>query len=339
MLFRQAQIDKFFKKPDAGIKCFVIYGSNEGLIASLVKKLTQTVVEDIYDPFRVVYLNDVDEGAVSAEYNSQSLIGGRRVVVIKDGDNNLTKMFNNIIDKSNSDTLIIVSSMSLNKNSSLVKLATDRDDFALIACYEDRDEDIYATARGIFIEKGITINNEALQILCGRLSSDRLTNLGEIEKLITYIGDKKNVVPDDVLAVIADTSSTDTDDVCYFTAGGNPEKSQKAFLKLINEGVEPISIVRSLTYHFNKLLQCRGIVEEGESIDKAMFKLTPRVIFFRETAFKRQALIWPREKLFGVLDLLYKCERDCKTTGMPVEEVVSYALLQIAGGAAKLARM
>lgn len=38
------------------------------------------------------------------------------------------------------------------------------------------------------------------------------------------------------------------------------------------------------------------------------------------------------------MELLYKCERDCKSTNMPVEEIVSYTLMQIGSAAAKLNR-
>ena len=75
----------------------------------------------------------------------------------------------------------------------------------------------------------------------------------------------------------------------------------------------------------------------GDTVDKAVFKLQPRIIFFRESSFKRQVSIWPREKLLSVLELLYKCERDCKTTNMPVVEIVSYTLMQISSAARKLA--
>lgn len=339
MIFKQAQIEKYLKKSDPVIKCFVVYGTNEGLVAEYAKKLTLTVCTDLYDPFSVVYLNasdvNADAGILFSEYTSQSLMGGRRVIIVKDGDNNLTKNFKALFEGTPSDTLVIVSSTSLNKKSSLVSLGETREDMAVIACYEDRDEDIFATARAMFIENAITIGNEALQLLCSRLSNDRKTNVGEIEKLITFMGDQKNVTLDHISEVIADQSSSNTDDVCYFTAGGYSEKSQASFQKLLNEGDEPISVVRSLTYHFNKILTCLAVIEKGETIDKAVFKLVPKIIFFRESSFKRQLNLWSKDRVFSVLELLYKCERDCKTTNMPVNEIVSYTLMQISSAAAK----
>lgn len=342
MIYKAAQIEKYLKKPEMNIKGFLVYGSNEGLVAEYVRKLILSVSADLYDPFAVVYLNGADvnsdPGLMISEYNSQSLMGGRRAIVIKDADNNLTKHLKALLENYNSDSLLIISSASLNKKSSLVVLAEGNENMAAVACYEDRDEDIFSTARSCFIEAGVTINNEALQLLCARMSNDRLTNLGEIEKLIIYIGDKKNVTPDDIRAVIADQSSSSSEDICYFTAGGYSAKAQAALQKMLNEGEEPVSITRSLTYHFNRLLTCQAVMEKGESLDKSVDKLVPRILFYRVSAFKRQLAIWPRERLFSVLELLYKCEKDCKTTNMPAAEVLSYTILQIASAAAKLAQ-
>ena len=102
----------------------------------------------------------------------------------------------------------------------------------------------------------------------------------------------------------------------------------------MGEGVDPVMIVRGLTYHFMKLLNCLAIMENGEGIDSAVKKLVPRIIFFREPGFKKQLSIWNRDRVFGVLELLYKCERDTRNANMPAEEVVSYALMQVASAAA-----
>ncbi|MBQ8661255.1 MAG: DNA polymerase III subunit delta [Alphaproteobacteria bacterium] len=342
MIYKAAQIDKYLKKPEPGVKAFLVYGSNEGLIAEYVRKLTATVSEDLYDPFCVVYLNGADvnsdPGLLSAEYNSRSLMGGRRVIIVRDADNNLTKQLKPLFESSESDTLVIIYSSSLNKKSSLTVWADGADYAASIACYEDRDEDIFSTARSMFIENSITIGNEALQLLCARLSNDRKSNVGEIEKLITYLGDKRNVTLDDIKAAISDQSTSNTDDVCYYTAGGNSEKSQKALQRLLNEGEEPITIVRALSNHFNRLITCRSYMENGETADNAVNKLVPRLMFYRVSSFKRQLAIWPRERLFSVMELLYKCERDCKTTNYPSVEILSYCLMQVSSAAAKLGK-
>ena len=342
MIFKQAQIDRYFKKPDLGLRCFVVYGQNEGLVAENVRSLMKTVVKDVYDPFSTVYLQSgevlSDISILFSEFSSQSLMGGRRVIYLKDADNNLTKHLKALLEIK-TDTLLVISSASLNKKSSLVALAEGSEECVAIACYEDRDEDIFATARGVLVEKGFMLKNDALQLLCSRLSSDRKTTLNELNKLMIYMGDKKDISFEDILSVISDQSNSSLDDVIYNVASGFSEKAQKAFEKLINDGTEPVSIVRSVSNHFQRLVLCRGYLEEGESIDKVLYKLTPRVMFFRETSFKKQVSIWGREKLFSVIELLYKCEKDCKTTNMPAKDIVAYTLLQVASAAAKLSRV
>lgn len=342
MIYKQVQIDKFLKRPDNSLRAVLVYGSNEGLMSEYVKGFTKAICPDVNDPFRVAYLNGADvngdPGVLFGEYGSQSLMGGRRVIVVKDADNNLTKHLKSLFDTAKSDTLLIISSGSLNKKSSLVKLGEDSEDIAVIPCYEDRDEDIYGAARAKFVEGGYTIGNEALQLLCARLSNDRKSSMGEIDKLMTYMGDRKNITSDDVVAIISDNSASTADDVCYFVAGGQTEKALAAFNKLLNEGSEPISIIRNVTYHFSKILSCMGMMEQGETIDKALMRMTPPIIFFRKASFKGQVSLWPKDRLFSVLELLYKCERDCKTTNMPAVELVSFTLMQIASAAAKLSR-
>ncbi len=340
MIYKQVQIDRFLKKPDTSLKVVVIYGTNGGLIAEYVKNFTKAIVPDINDAFQVSNLLweniSSDVGLLAGEYGAQSLLGGRRVVIVQEVDNNLTKPLKSMLDTVNSDTLLILSSTSLNKKSSLVSLAEERDDFASIPCYEDRDEAIFATAKQMFIDGGYTINNEALQLLCSRLSNDRKSNISEIEKLMIYMGTRKNITNDDVIQVISDNSAASGDDVCYFTASGQTDKALQAYNKLLNEGSEPASIIRNLMYHFMKILGSVAQMEKGETLDAAIAKITPPIIFFRKNSFKTQVSMWKRERLLGVMELLYKAERDCKTTGMPAEEIVSYTIMQIASAAAKM---
>lgn len=341
MIYKAGQIERFYKKPDDSVKAWIIYGANEGLIAEYVKNLTKSIAPDIFDPFQVVYLNgddvNADAGVLIGEFNAQSLMGGRRVIVIKDADNNLTKVFKTMFEDAKSDTLVIAYSSTLNKKSSLVKLGEDTSYFGVVACYEDRDEDIFSTIRTTLSAQKIAITNDALQLMGARLSNDRRSNLGEIEKLITYVGEKTQVTPDDVLAVISDTSSSSSDDLCYAAAGGQKDKVMQAYQKLINEGTEPSLILRSLYFHFLKILTCLSFMEEGQNVDAAMKKLTPRIIFFREAAFRRQVLIWNRDRVFSVINLLYQAEKDTRNANMPTEDLVSYTLLQVASAAASAA--
>ena len=339
MNYKQTDIEHFIKKADPNIKCVLLFGTNEGMIADLSKQVAEAVCSDLSDAFRVAYLQmeaiEKDVGLLYGEYNAASLMGGRRVIIIKDANNNLTKPLKDLFENSSSDTLIVLSSLTLNTKSSLVTYLKDCPNAGVMGCYEDREQNINAYVSDFFIKNNITIEIPAMQLLCQRLSSDRKASAGELDKLLTYIGSKRNVTIEDVKKAVSNTAESSVEDLCYYVCGGNAQKTLQSYSLLLNEGEEPVMILRVIASHFIKLLGCIAELETGKTADMIATALRPPLMFYRKSDFISFFKIWKRESVFDVLSLLYKAEKDCKTTGNPAEEIASYTLMQIAGAAKK----
>lgn len=336
MNIKPEQVDSIVKSLPHNIRGVVIYGSNEGMISTLSQQFIKAISPDIYDAFHVSYLDmsdiTADVGALYAEFNAQSLMGGRRVVVVKDATNLLTKTLKELFASSPSDTLLIATSTALKTKDSLAVLAKDEDGFYGIGCYDDRDEDITAFASKFISKNGFSIDNSSFQLLCSRLSNDRKISANELDKLITYMGSKKNIELKDILTVISDTSASSQEDLCYFVALGQTEKAIASYNRLIFEGEQPVALIRAISYHFMKLLDCAVKMEKGETADKVVFALRPPLMFFRKNAFISQLKVWNRSRIMNALTLLYQTERECKTTDFPAEQNASFTIMRIANG-------
>ena len=340
MNYKKTDIDRYLKTPDSSVRCVLIFGSNEGMIADLAQKFILSVVPDVSDAFLVSNLAveavEKDVGLLFGEYNAASLMGGRRVVVIKDVNNNLTKTLKELFESSTSDTLLVMTSLTLNTKSSLVSFVKDATFGALISCYDDRAEDISTYVKSFFKAQNITIATDAFELLCQRLSVDRKASSGELEKLLTYIGSKRNITFEDVQKAVSDTYASTFEDMCYFTASGHSEGALRSYRFLLNEGEEPVQILRQLTYHFLKIIECVSQIEKGATPDNAASTLRPPLMWFRKADFVMQLRFWRKSSVLDVLSLLYKAEKECKTTGYPSEEITGYTLMQIASAAKKL---
>ena len=178
-----------------------------------------------------------------------------------------------------------------------------------------------------------------MEILCQRLSADRKISLGELEKLKTYIGTRKNVVLDDVLKAVGDASNNSVEDFCFYVASGQMEKAVKTYQSLLYEGEEPASLIRTLSYHFLKILECIAKIENGGTAEFALSSVKPPVMWFRKSEFLMQLKIWKKSTVFDVLMLLYKAEKDCKLTNLPSDDIASWTVMQVTGAARKMKAM
>lgn len=337
MNFKPAQLENSLKSLGTNIKCIVLFGTNEGAIADLQKKCAEAVCGSVEDAFSYAQLemeNISKEGQeVYAEFYAQSLMGGRRAVVVKGADNNLAPVLKNMIPETTSENVLILSSTSLNTKSSLITWAKDREDVIVCGFYEDREGDLGSITQNMLHDKGLTADVPTLQLLCARLSPDRKLNQGEIDKLAIYMGSRTQVTPEDVRAAVSDVAGANVEDLCYFVAGGLVKKACNMYERLLKEGVEPATLVRQLSYHFAKLLGCAAQMEAGKSLDDAVKTIRPPLMFYRRSAFENQLKIWNRPRILRIMKALYDSERECKTTNMPAEQNAGYLVLRLSDAA------
>lgn len=340
MNFKAAQLENFCAHPDSAIKCVVLFGPNEGEIATLKQKCIKAICGDVNDSFNFAQLNmetiSKDGDEIYAEFHAQSLMGGRRIVVVNNADNSLAPFLKDMLPDSPSDNLLLLTSSSMNTKSSFITWAKERTDVVIVGCYEDREADIAQDTARMLQEKGLTTDMQTMQFLCARLSPDRKINQGEIDKLAIYMGEKHIITSEDVKSVISDVAGANFEDLCYHIAGGETRKACNVFNRLINEGEEPALIIRQISYHFSKLLGSVAQLEEGKTADQVIQGMRPPLMFYRKDAYKMQLQIWHKEQLFAALSVLYDCERDCKTTGLPATLCAEHAIMRLAGGAQKM---
>lgn len=340
MIFKQPQIDAFIKKNDPTIKVIILYGQNVGMVADYCKKIALTITTDLYDPFTTSHLiwDDIsdDIGLLSSELNSRSLMGNRKVIILKEADNDLTKNLKEIMQQSPFDNLLIVCCKPTLKASGSLISMTSMPDVAGFACYEDKDKSLATSVRSTLIEKGVTYSNDAFSILCSRLSNDRMSNLNEIEKLITYVGTKKHIEATDVTAIVFDQAVSGSDDLCFHAFSGEKAITLNNLKHLLNEGTEEVAIIRALLRHVYRLLDGKALMEKGDTALSAIKAVLPKNMFNYHDAGASQLNFWPKNRLFDVMTLLYKTEKDCKTTDIPTTEVVTYTILSILSAAKKL---
>ena len=197
-----------------------------------------------------------------------------------------------------------------------------------IACYPEEAKDVAAFIRETLGAQEIQISSAALPLMVERLSENRLATKRELDKLICYLGDKKTVDISDVQAVITDTQNSSVDTFCCAVATGQREVAEKEYRLMLENGEDPVSIIRILSLYFNKLLDASETMERmGMAV--ALKKIMKPAQFRLESSFQKQIQIWKKSFILKVLSLLIEAEKQAKSTGLPAELMLDRVILQI----------
>ena len=98
---------------------------------------------------------------------------------------------------------------------------------------------------------------------------------------------------------------------------------------MLENGENPVSIIRILYMYFNRLLDAsETMIQVGP--DAALKKIMKPAQFRLESQFRTQLQIWKKSFVLKVLNLLIEAERQAKTTGLPAELILDRVVMQIA---------
>jgi DNA polymerase-3 subunit delta len=342
------QIESFVKAPDDAARVILVYGPDQGLIKERSKKMAITVISDLNDPFNVAtFTSDkiISEPALFYdEANAQSLMGGNRLIFIKNATDGLSVLLKEYLENPSNETLVIVEADDLGPRSSLRKLCEASKRAAAVPCYIDDERTLAQIIRDMCTHAGYGIDQDALIAFSGAIIGDRVIARNEIEKLILYKGISSSyqgfegeavreklgqININDIYASCGDVRDWSMDKLVYAIADGSIQESQTIIESLIKDQLAPIVILRSVQNHFWRLMNVQIKQNDGLSQEEALRTLSPPLFWKVEDQFKRQLNRWSISALESALDALNKMEAMSKQSGYGDHSLLKNTILQI----------
>ena len=316
-------IDDFIARPGAGTRAVLVYGPDEGLVHERSHAIARAVVPDAADPFRIADLAAdqiiADTARLVDETNSLSLMGGKRLVHIREATDKIAAACAALASETTApDCLVIVEAGDLNPRSALRKLFEGEAAFAALACYIDDEKTLSALIRESLRAERIVAEPDALAYLARALSGDRALARRALEKLVLYIGPEardRTLTLDQAAIAVGDAGALDLDDPARAAADGDRAATDRAMRRLMEDGISTIAMLRSAQGYFRRLHLARGMVSQGHSADAAMAALRPPVFFKQAPQFRRQLDRWQLPMIGIALARLVECEAAAKRTG------------------------
>jgi DNA polymerase-3 subunit delta len=336
------QVESFLRRPDPQISAVLLYGPDAGLVRERADMLARTICPNLQDPFRVAELTPTVLGADPARLADEaaqiSLMGGRRVVRVRDAGDTLAPLFARFLGDSRGDALTVVEAGDLPGRAALRRVFDEAPRAASIGCYPDSARDLAAVIRESFAARRVTASRDAVDFLVQHLGGDRLLTRSELEKLTLYAGEGGRVDLDDVRAVTADSAALSLDDAVLAAAEGDAAALDRALARVFQEGESAVTIIRALLRHVQRLHVLSAQLSAGGSIDHVLRSARPPIFFKQQDSYRRQLARWNEARLRHALDRLAEAEFRMKQTGLPAETLCREAMFAIAQMARDRAR-
>jgi DNA polymerase-3 subunit delta len=302
-ILKSPQLERFLRKPNPETVCVLIYGSDIGAVKERAKAIVKAVAGSLDDPFNTVRLDDDmiarDPGLLADEYAAISMMGGRRAIWVSEAAEGCAKAVETLLGRPPTGNLIIAEAGNLAKKAKLRTMLEAAPSAAVIACYEDSDQDLRELILQEAKKASLNVEEEAMAELLELLGGDRALSRQEISKLVIYCHGRSTVKLEDVEAVCSDAAGFSTDAAIDAALEGDLDVADSELTKLVASGVSGSRALSALGLHVARLQQWQADIASGRNAEQVMRSARPPVFFKRQASVGRQLKLWDEQNLFS----------------------------------------
>ena len=289
------QVENYIKKiADEKISGCLLYGPEPTITRFRFEVIAKKIVNDLTDPFLVSQLSSEkikeDKAILTDEFYSIAMLGGRRLIMIKDCDVHTVQALKILLSDPQygrkSDNFILIQGGDMDKSSALRKLVEESQFLMAIPCYEEDATSLRKSVSELFIENDIIVEGEIINLMVKNFGKDRNLIVNEVSKIKNYLGDEKKLSLEIFKKITSSNQDENLQDFAVQFASKNYEwcflRAEKAF----EGGNESILLVRNLINYFSKLYNAKVSIENsGKSIDDAV--KSAQIFYKIEADFRR----------------------------------------------------
>lgn len=318
-----------FLRDPGPARIVLLHGEDEGLVRHRADLLTRQALGlkdgPLDDPFRLAWLTRDDHDRLPEEASAISMMGGRRVVRVREVAETLTPLLERLLSGPG-DSLVLLEAGALPRRSKLLGFIEAAKSAAALACYPEEGPGLRGQIATALDAAGVRADADALDWLRDHLGGDHASTRGEIEKLILYAGADKRLDLDAVRTCVGDQAATSMDDAAYAATLGDVVAADRAMERAFAEGVSPVGLLRVFLSHLTRMHLARGRVDAGASAETAVRSLRPPVFWKREKDLAQAVATWSLPRIATTIAEIRRVELACKQTGSP-DQVITRRLV------------
>lgn len=329
------ELESYLKHPQK-TSAALIYGSDAGQVRQRTRALIEGWQGKDADPLsRIEFAPEhlkYDPARLADELASMSLMGGKRVVVIREASDGILQIVQDALELRLSDNFLILQvTDGLGRDSKLRAWAEKMPDIACIAIYKDEGTQLDGFIRDTLRGFGLRASLDVITYLSVQLSGDRQIIVNELEKLSLYVGDEAEQFSlEDAMAVIGENNDKSLEDLAKAIAAGDIVSLCRLTDRLLAEGHAGVMLVRAIMRYFDSLEKIAALRRDGLSVEMAIEKLYGKIAFKIIPAMKPHALRWGSHKIADALAVLQRLELDSKRHSEQSRMRLAHGFMEIA---------
>ncbi|HBA83624.1 MAG TPA: hypothetical protein DCZ95_05965 [Verrucomicrobia bacterium] len=280
--------DKPGKSPSGPVQVHVIFGEDEYMVSSSAKKL----VDELCPPADQAFGLEIVDGGVGTvdeaikaikqcidAIQTVGFMGGRKVVWFKsvnflsetivgrskDVKGTLDKLIAMLKAGLAPDQILVVSATKMDKRTAFYKTCQSvgrMQEFAQAERSYQAEEPARQKVRELFKAAGLTFGDDIVHAFVERAGFETRQIVMEVDKLLIYLGPRKEVSMDDIDAVISRVRESEAWDFADAVADGNLKKSLALLRQLLFQGENAVGLIISLERRFKELMVLRECLDQ-----------------------------------------------------------------------------
>jgi len=281
---------------------FLFYGENEGYKKQIIEeKFRKIYIENIY----IYEENEILQNHESFFNNilTKSFFENEKLIIINRATDKIKIIIDEILVKEIEDLVLIVNAQILEKKSKLRSLFEKNKKTISVAFYADNNQTLSTIINNFFRENKIPVSQQSINLIVQRCRGDRLNLQNELEKIKSFIKNKKKIDIKDLLKLtnIAENYSvSELIDNCL-------AKNKKKTINILNENNysldDCILIIRTFLIKSKRLLRLSKEIDNKKNIDEIISSFKPPIFWKDKDIIKQQIQSWSYS---NIKNLIYK---------------------------------
>lgn len=303
------EADRFISGGAPATDVYLVFGTDSGLVSERTRAIVSSFGVDPSNHDQTTRLEGdelaASPGMLFEEAHAIGLFASRRAIIVRLGSRQITASVEALLDEPAQDCKVVIQGGALRRDAPIRALMTRAKNAAAIECYPDQAADVGRLIDSEIRNAGMTIDNQAREILIALLGDDRLSTRSEIEKLVLYCWQTKYVSAEDVFEAVADASASALDDIIQAAFSGNLSYFGSNSNFIYASTSEASALLAFAMRHAFLLHQIRIDIDAGGDTTGVIDRYTGRTFFGpRKEALTAQVRLWTAETLHAVIELL-----------------------------------